>query len=732
MEHLTKHQRDSAIGTHDHEDIIPDENVCSEADDEAVEYDDVYRMFDDMSLKDCFRHLAVAHQLPRSVVNMMLAILRKKLDLNHPKDARTLIGTPTRVSSQVVPIRRGDFWYGGLKSVLIKYVKPATVSNISAPEETQFSLDVSNDGLPWNKSGPTQLWSILMKVVELPKLPIMTVATFSGTAKPASIEEFLRPLVDELNEIQQGGLSVGEKTLNFKVRNFLADSPARSFIKATTSFNGMHGCLKCSCVGEYIPQATLIRMNVNFYTHAYPTEKPYKIVVRGLPLLDPNEIVTELQDKYHLKASSAYHIKRRAEDTRKKVIFDALDAPLRTDAGFRSRVCADHHKLWRSPLEDLDNFDLIKNVPVGERLHLIDLGVTRKILRGLLEGKFDRCPLWSPQLKEAVSGFLKQVQLPSEIHRSLRSVRYVAFWKGTEFRTFLHYTSVVALKDCLDPHVNSHFLLYFCGITILSSSFYQHLWHRAKDFLSRLVKDFGSIYGRTHLTSNVHNLQHVYEEVAMFGPLDDFSAYCFENHLQQIKRWVRSGTKCAEQVQDRANEITTSYMSANISARTYLKTNGIGLHVTADFVLLPTFKDQWFLTKDNGIIKFLEAKKTSSLQFSVVGMRILSQAALFEVSAEGNEILATSSADILQMSNGHGELPPRGELAPRSRLSEVELIVNSRPLTDVPVEDEADSSLTPNHFILGSSNESKPPLPFDDSIPTIRNLGSSPLLREST
>ncbi|XP_053674055.1 uncharacterized protein LOC128724353 [Anopheles nili] len=607
MEHLTKHQRDSAIGTHDHEDIIPDENVCSEADDEAVEYDDVYRMFDDMSLKDCFRHLAVAHQLPRSVVNMMLAILRKKLDLNHPKDARTLIGTPTRVSSQVVPIRRGDFWYGGLKSVLIKYVKPATVSNISAPEETQFSLDVSNDGLPWNKSGPTQLWSILMKVVELPKLPIMTVATFSGTAKPASIEEFLRPLVDQLNEIQQGGLSVGEKTLNFKVRNFLADSLARSFIKATTSFNGMHGCLKCSCVGEYIPQG-------------------------------------------------------------KKVIFDALDAPLRTDACFRSRVCADHHKLWRSPLEDLDNFDLIKNVPVGERLHLIDLGVTRKILRGLLEGKFDRCPLWSPQLKEAVSGFLKQVQLPSEIHRSLRSVRYVAFWKGTEFRTFLHYTSVVALKDCLDPHVNSHFLLYFCGITILSSSFYQHLRHRAKDFLSRLVKDFGSIYGRTHLTSNVHNLQHVYEEVAMFGPLDNFSVYCFENHLQQIKRWVRSGTKCAEQVAGRAHEIATIYMSANISARTYLKTNGIGSHVTADFVLLPTFKDQWFLTKDNGIIKFLEAKKTSSLQFSVVGMRILSQAALFEVSAEGNEILATSSADILQMSNGHGELPPRGELAPRSSM----------------------------------------------------------------
>ena len=62
---------------------------------------------------------------------------------------------------------------------------------------------------------------------------------------------------------------------------------------------------------------------------------------------------------------------------------------------------------------------------------------------------------------------------------------------------------------------------------------------------------------------------------------------------------------------------------------------------------------------------------------------------------------------------------PTDELL-RARLSEVELIVNSRPLTDVPVEDEADSPLTPNHFILGSSNGSKPPLPLDDSIPSVR------------
>ncbi|XP_065356250.1 uncharacterized protein LOC135950646 [Calliphora vicina] len=44
----------------------------------------------------------------------------------------------------------------------------------------------------------------------------------------------------------------------------------------------------------------------------------------------------------------------------------------------------------------------------------------------------------------------------------------------------------------------------------------------------------------------------------------------------------------------------------------------------------------------------------------------------------------------------------------RSALMEVELIVNSRPLTYVSLETEDQEAITPNHFLLGSSNGSKP------------------------
>ncbi|XP_053698559.1 uncharacterized protein LOC128745509 [Sabethes cyaneus] len=51
----------------------------------------------------------------------------------------------------------------------------------------------------------------------------------------------------------------------------------------------------------------------------------------------------------------------------------------------------------------------------------------------------------------------------------------------------------------------------------------------------------------------------------------------------------------------------------------------------------------------------------------------------------------------------------------RSTLIEVEYIVNSRPLTDIPLDDDQSPVLTPNHFLIGSSSGVLPWTCFDDS-----------------
>ena len=52
---------------------------------------------------------------------------------------------------------------------------------------------------------------------------------------------------------------------------------------------------------------------------------------------------------------------------------------------------------------------------------------------------------------------------------------------------------------------------------------------------------------------------------------------------------------------------------------------------------------------------------------------------------------------------------------------EVENIVNSRPLTDIPIDNDNSAVLTPNHFLLGSANGLRSWTPFDDSPVYLRN-----------
>ncbi|XP_062713286.1 uncharacterized protein LOC109410494 [Aedes albopictus] len=56
----------------------------------------------------------------------------------------------------------------------------------------------------------------------------------------------------------------------------------------------------------------------------------------------------------------------------------------------------------------------------------------------------------------------------------------------------------------------------------------------------------------------------------------------------------------------------------------------------------------------------------------------------------------------------------------RNLLAEIENTVNSRPLTHVPVDDEAAPALTLNHFLLGSSDGTKPLCTIDDSGAVLR------------
>lgn len=239
-------------------------------------------------------------------------------------------------------------------------------------------------------------------------------------------------------------------------------------------------------------------------------------------------------------------------------IFPELNSSLRTDAEFRARVYQDHHRN-RSILESVIGLDMINDFPIGDVLHLIDLGITKRFLSGFRSGDLNNFRAkWSANTITLVSHFLIETSMPVEIKRPLRSLSELKYWKGTEFRTFLLYASPIVMMEFFETEtaIRDHFLNYFCAITIFS----RHDQCRANYYVARsMISDFLKgvkiLYGSHMFTSNLHNLSHLADDVERFGPLDTFSAYPFESKLYHLKRLIRTGNLPLAQVSRRIIEI---------------------------------------------------------------------------------------------------------------------------------------------------------------------------------
>lgn len=318
-------------------------------------------------------------------------------------------------------------------------------------------------------------------------------------------------------------------------------------------YNGRHGCLKCEVVGRYS------------------------------------------------------HISRT-------MTFTDINCRRRTNEDFRMKKCEFHHHN-ETPLTDLP-IDMIETIPVGDELHLLNVGIMKKLLIGWLEGSFGYSAKFSHSNRNEISEYLINCKLPSEIHRKMRSLSEIKRWKATEFRAFLLYVSVVVLKRFLRPKYYEHFLLFYCSIAIFSSEYHlERLFSVSESMMLSYLNIFKQLYGVEYFSSNVHNLSHLAEEVKRFGILKNFNTYKFENKLQSIKKMVRSGNLPLNQAAKRVfeSEIVQmpikKQMSGNeflVSSPTTLQCTGVknlDLHDIAynkiqfsEFCLSHLEQDKWFLT----------------------------------------------------------------------------------------------------------------------------------------
>ncbi|KAJ8946115.1 hypothetical protein NQ314_008976 [Rhamnusium bicolor] len=195
---------------------------------------------------------------------------------------------------------------------------------------------------------------------------------------------------------------------------------------------------------------------------------------------------------------------------------------LRNDNNFRCKLQEDHH-LGTSVLETIPNLNMVDDFPL-DPMHLLYLGMSYN------------------QISQISNSLVNQADnIPCEFNRK-------GHWKkvnvGKQQRQFLLYTGPVVLKSVLDDDKYLNFLTLPVAISILSSSKYKQQIDYADSLLNYFVKTFIILY-----------------DVKRFGPLDQFSAFPFENYMQSLKKLLRKSDKPLAQIICRKTEFDNYYLN---------------------------------------------------------------------------------------------------------------------------------------------------------------------------
>lgn len=183
---------------------------------------------------------SLKNNITHTALSELLSWFASKPDItNLPKDARTLLKTPTKLSYEVMG--SGQFYYFGILEKLQQISNKHDINHLL--------LDFGVDGLPLHKSTNFSFWPILCRIRNL-HFKIFTVAIYYGSEKPI-LDHFFRAFVEELVVLSTEGLNVDGRIIPVQIGAFCCDAPARAFVKNIKSHNGYSGCDRCSDRGVY-------------------------------------------------------------------------------------------------------------------------------------------------------------------------------------------------------------------------------------------------------------------------------------------------------------------------------------------------------------------------------------------------------------------------------------------------------------------------------------------------
>ena len=235
-----------------------------------------------------------------------------------------------------------------------------------------------------------------------------------------------------------------------------------------------------------------------------------------------------------------------------RVVFLETDARPRTDQSFKAVRQAEHHH-GISPLVELE-VGMVTSFPL-DYMHLVCLGVMKKMLcmwmTGPLQVRLDQNS--KRQISRRIDGLSHF--MPREFGRKVRGLKHLDRYKASEFRNLLLYIGPLAFRPMLHKNVYNHFLMLSMSVYILCSrEFLEKYGNFVKKILTEFVVYAPKLYGPEFVTYNVHGLVHLADHANLFGTLQNFSAFPYENFLGMLKKMLRKGHQPLQQVVRRISE----------------------------------------------------------------------------------------------------------------------------------------------------------------------------------
>lgn len=364
--------------------------------------------------------------------------------------------------------------------------------------KSNVSFTWNTDGVPLFKSSKFSIWPFFLSINELPyddrikKENVVLAGIWFGLHKPVP-NLFMGVFRDSLKKLFKGVDFKINKKETVKCRGMIicgtCDLCAKSLFLNMKQYNGWYGCQKCRIRGERIG-------NVQVYPYC-------------------NEI--------NLRTSPETIQFAKEAKTRKKDVFGVKGPTVLSEIVY----------------------DFITTTAI-DIMHCIYINVTKRLLSIWFDTEYSSHPASLRPFLLNINKAINSIRPIDSIVRRPRSLDDLAHWKATELREFLLVYSLPILRDYMQNIYFEHHILLVLGITILNStSISEQMLVKAESTLTEYVKRFEILYGKNHMTSNIHLILHLSDTVKQFGPLFTTSCFSFENFNGILKNFVH-GSKNPE------------------------------------------------------------------------------------------------------------------------------------------------------------------------------------------